>query len=612
MPDIFDREGLQLKSRDELLTQLTEDYRVIYGRDINIGSNSPDGQQINISTQLATDLREVLSRINSSNNIDNAEGRVLDLKVGLLRTARRQGSYSVVSIEIRTDRRIDFYGLNEPDRDPYTVQDNEGNQWQLINSISINGAATANFRASEQGPIVVRPGDITTAVTLIIGVTSINNASSQITTGVNEESDFNLRTRAKMGVSRTAMGFVEATELALKELPGMNDAIVLENNTAQTDANGTPRNTIWPIVEGSSTDEAIAGAIYAHRSGGCGQRGTLSHTLSFPGVTQTFTARWDVVKNQAAFALFEADHISGDNTLIDFSQVIQSIVDNIDLKIGQTINQNRIIGAVADNDILIEETEFISGRVLKMGHEADPGQVNRISFRLYYNGNASDLVTAADTDAEVIAKVKAVTGLANVTVTGALIGSPASVESFSIEFPETVTPLAPIGILETVSKSAFRAAPNNTIDVTEFIPQGGVTNFGLTRSPSNILSAINPSYKITLGTNNVFSKSINIEFESDLGSNRVDRLGEFTITVTGGVGPIYSITDYGNDSGTYKVVAANIASLSVIDSRVSNSRTLNAAVINVSGTELEITQRRIVITDVYGNKAQLDYTVVYP
>lgn len=60
MPDIIDENGLQVKTFDEILQELKDGLRAIYGNDINLDQNSPDGQMVGIIAQVATDLRELL------------------------------------------------------------------------------------------------------------------------------------------------------------------------------------------------------------------------------------------------------------------------------------------------------------------------------------------------------------------------------------------------------------------------------------------------------------------------------------------------------------------------------------------------------------------------
>ena len=48
MPNSFDANGLQVITQNEIVDNLTSEFQEIYGEDINVDSNSPDGQIISI------------------------------------------------------------------------------------------------------------------------------------------------------------------------------------------------------------------------------------------------------------------------------------------------------------------------------------------------------------------------------------------------------------------------------------------------------------------------------------------------------------------------------------------------------------------------------------
>jgi hypothetical protein len=60
MPNQLDANGLQVNSLNDLVANLTAALQAIYGDDINVAPNSPDGQQINIFAQAVEDMLETL------------------------------------------------------------------------------------------------------------------------------------------------------------------------------------------------------------------------------------------------------------------------------------------------------------------------------------------------------------------------------------------------------------------------------------------------------------------------------------------------------------------------------------------------------------------------
>lgn len=338
MPDVLNATGLTTKDLTELVTQLTTVLQSIYGNDINVESNSPDGQQINIYCQVGVDLREVLQQINASFDPDQAEGIVLDQRVGINGITRNAGTFTFQDIEITVDAAVNLIGLDtESDEiDPdvsglYTVKDNQNNEFYLLQSQTIAGAGTYtfNFRAAELGKVEVIPNTITTAVTIIKEVTGINNPSGANSIGVDEESDFALKNRRRVSIAITALGYLDSIEAALANLDNVTAAIVYENDTnVDPDSRGIPAHSIWCIVEGGDATE-IANTIYAKKSSGSGMRGDETVDITRPN-GQIFQAKYDLATSQDLYIRFNLD---GDT--FDPDTIKEGIVTNVLWNIGQ-------------------------------------------------------------------------------------------------------------------------------------------------------------------------------------------------------------------------------------------------------------------------------------
>ena len=179
MPNSFDSFGLQTLTQNEIVENLTKKFQEIYGEDINVESNSPDGQLINIFAQMLEDYYEVLSQVNASFDPDQAIGTVLDQRCALNGVQRKAGTYTYVMIDVTADRSVTLQGLDQNSvEESYTISDNEGNQFVLANTSSISsGVSSLRFRAVNVGNIEILPNTITTPVTVILGVKEVNNPS---------------------------------------------------------------------------------------------------------------------------------------------------------------------------------------------------------------------------------------------------------------------------------------------------------------------------------------------------------------------------------------------------------------------------------------------------
>lgn len=275
MPNSFNENGLQVKSQNELVEELTADLQDIYGEDINVDSNSPDGQMINIFAQAIYDEYEMLSQVYSSFDPDQAVGKVLDQRCAINGIQRKGGTYTYVTVNITTDRSVTLPGLDTNDvEDAFTVADNEGNQFALSATASLAANVTEglSFRAVNVGNVEVLPNTITIPVTVILGVTEINNPSSASVEGINEETDAELRERRKKSVSISSQGFTDGLVAGLLNINDVTQARVYNNRGDTIDADGIPGHSIWTIVEGGSVND-IGRVMNNQVPGGVGMKG---------------------------------------------------------------------------------------------------------------------------------------------------------------------------------------------------------------------------------------------------------------------------------------------------------------------------------------------------
>lgn len=355
MPNLLDVSGLQIKTLDEIVEDLKIQYRLIYGNDIVLDSNTPDGQLINVFAQQILDNLELQQQVYTSFDPDQAIGRTLDMRAALNGLRRQAGSYTLQEVQVTVDRARTLPGLdaavNDPDGTGYTVSDNTGNQFILTNTYNAPGAGTytLTFRSQKLGAVLTTPNTITTPVTLLPGVLSVNNPNPALSIGQNEEQDGAFKIRRRQSVAISSKGFADAIEANVRNVPGVTYARTYENNTAGTDADGTPPHATWTIVEGGDYD-AIARAIYAKRSGGSPMRGAISRT-----VTRTnglpLVVSFDVVATARLYASMYVNAISGNllttGNTTNGSPIVTNIPSTIGLQAGYPIRGTGIpAGAV--------------------------------------------------------------------------------------------------------------------------------------------------------------------------------------------------------------------------------------------------------------------------
>lgn len=360
MPNSIGPTGLTIATNAELVAAFTTAMQTIYGSDINLASDTPDGQMMNIFIQAALDLEDLLVQINNMFDPDNAVGVILDQRVAINGIQRQAGTFTVTNITIVTSQSVNLYGLDQSAQPVFTVADNAGNQWQLQTTQLGVGAGTNvfSFQAATPGANLTVQNTITVPITIVLGVTSINNPTTYTSLGINEESDAALKIRRQQSVSLSSQGYLQGLRAALLNIPGITSAFVYENNSGITDGNGVPGHSIWVIVAGTPTIlstpawdstvsysygqivsssgvdyiswqnsnlnnavsnpafwgvyNPVAQAIYSKRNAGCGMFGGTSYAITQID-DSIFIVYWDTVTLEPIFVSFTVTSLDGIN-----------------------------------------------------------------------------------------------------------------------------------------------------------------------------------------------------------------------------------------------------------------------------------------------------------
>lgn len=341
MPNSFDSNGLQTLTQNEIVDGLTTEFQNIYGEDINVDSNSPDGQIINIFAQMLEDYYELLSQVYTSFDPDQAIGNVLDQRCAINGVQRKAGTYTYVMVNVTVDRSVTLQGLDSNAvEDCYTISDSEGNQFALANTTSINSGTTSlRFRAVNIGNVEVLPNTITTPVTVILGVTSINNPSSAIEKGDNEETDAELRERRKRSVAISNQGYTDGLLAALENIPDVTKASVYQNRGSVTDSDGIPGHSIWVVVLGG-TDEEIGQVMDYKVASGVGMKGNTSVVVKQDdGSNETYY--FDRPTAQTLYVDVEITALNGQVVVPE--DIKQKMIDSLSYLPYETVDSSSII-----------------------------------------------------------------------------------------------------------------------------------------------------------------------------------------------------------------------------------------------------------------------------
>lgn len=361
MPDILDENGLILSTRQELAEDHSDDLKNIYGQDINLDQNTPDGQFVNILSQAGADVRDLAAFIYNSFSPQFASGNALDRLVALNGIERKGGTYTIVPITIVVDRTVTLQGLDDQanalDGAGYTIQDNVGNQFILTTTTTLTqGVHVLLFRAKEIGKVNTIIDTIQTQVEIVLGVVSVSNLSAPTQVGTVGETNLELRARQQRSFALPALGSLDSIEGSLLALDGVTEAVVYENDTSVTNSDGIPSHSLWVIVDGGS-DNDIANILSKKKTVGSGWKGQQVVNLERSN-SRLIEVRFD--RPVAKDLHLKFDLKVADGALIDLEALKKYIIDNLVYKIGSPAESSELILIVTNG---INETAGVGAGI---------------------------------------------------------------------------------------------------------------------------------------------------------------------------------------------------------------------------------------------------------
>lgn len=279
--------GLLIDEFSTIYNRLADKFKLIYGQDINLEQNSPDGQLLGIITNEIYDLQTLILHIYNSFDPDLAQGVELNKLLKLIAQTRRASTKSIVDITIVANANVTLPA-------DYTIIDENKNEW-VINAETtlIAGTNIVSFNAVNFGAIEASANTINDVVTVFPEITSVNNALLA-EVGRDEESDVLLRKRRNNLLSVNSNSTIAGVYSKLFLLDTVTDAVIYENATDTYDAlKDLNAHTLWCIIDGGSIDE-ITKIIATDKTIGTDLKGTVSNNyveifLKADGTTRALT-----------------------------------------------------------------------------------------------------------------------------------------------------------------------------------------------------------------------------------------------------------------------------------------------------------------------------------
>ena len=264
----IDANGFKAESFTEILTRLSNGLKNIYGQDINLDQDSPDGQQSGIQANIISDFQDLALYIYNSMDPDLADGANFDKLLKLLARTRLPSSRSTVDIEMVLNKTVSIPAS-------YTIKDLNNQNWIIGTAQTLDaGTHLVSFYSEDWGNITAEPNTINEQVTILTEVVSINNPENAIS-GRDEESIVQVRERRNKILEINASSTIGSIIGKILDLNGVIDAVPYENMTKIYDpVRDIQPNSYWIVVKGGDISQ-ISEIIAKDKTGGTGLKGKV-------------------------------------------------------------------------------------------------------------------------------------------------------------------------------------------------------------------------------------------------------------------------------------------------------------------------------------------------
>lgn len=329
-------EGIKIERLDSIVSTLENGLRQIYGQNIDLAPNTPDGQVVGLLAQIRMDFEELAENVYRQLDPDVATGAWLEQRVAYAGLMRRGANYSYL-------RSVALTG--EPNTKLYSgivVSDTHKVRWVLVSDVTLdsNGSARADFRSEQLGAFNLAKNTNLTIETITLGLISATT-QEDAEVGIEEETDIQLRERFLFSRTKNAQNSAEAINAKIAALPDVKHVRVLENNTGQRDSFGVEPHSINVIVNGGDSAD-IADVIYQNKGAGVGLQGDTQVTLQRDNEQRVIKFdRAAMVDIQISMRCVRYE----DFTQINKSEITEQLAKQV-FNIGQAVSLSRLYSPI--------------------------------------------------------------------------------------------------------------------------------------------------------------------------------------------------------------------------------------------------------------------------
>lgn len=292
--DYIDNTGIIQADTSDILTEVEGEWQTVYGADLSVTNDTPQGKMIVAETASRVSLIMILAQLANQINPNFAGGIFLDALCAFLGLTREPATFTVVpGVTVAGTPLITI---------PAGAQAKGTSTGAFFAStqavtLDINGNGTVDFQAVLSGPTPCPIGDLSKISTDILGWETVNNTVAPNTTQVGQlqQSDESLRALRNQTLALQGISTPEAQTSGLAAVPGVLSFKYQENDQAtQQTINGIVMkpNSVWACVDGG-TDADIATSLRTNKTDGAGWNGAEVVTVTDPFSGQVVTINFD-------------------------------------------------------------------------------------------------------------------------------------------------------------------------------------------------------------------------------------------------------------------------------------------------------------------------------
>ena len=219
-------DGYTRKRLSEYIAQIQAGYVAIFGLNIDVTNDSPDGQIIGIISEVLGNLDQALEDVYNAFDPQAAQNVSLSKLVLINGITRKEATYSTVEVTL-----TGLAGVTVPATSRIKTSDT-GEEFTLYSNVVLTGGSDVGLAAAANlGPVSALAGTLTEIATPIAGWSTVTN-NLDATLGQAEETDAALRIRRRESTAVSAKSIVDGIFGALSRLDDVTGVAVLENDTS--------------------------------------------------------------------------------------------------------------------------------------------------------------------------------------------------------------------------------------------------------------------------------------------------------------------------------------------------------------------------------------------